>query len=82
VRFFIISLFVKKNSEESWLVKEHHSRGFHSDLLSTTFSLATTTNGLVAISSGVVANVAHDALGPIGPFDVAALLLAIRFFPF
>lgn len=34
---------------EAWMVSHHYSRGFHQDLLSTTFAWATFGNGLVAI---------------------------------
>ena len=40
---------------EAWMVSEHNSRGFHSDLLRETFSLATFGNGAVAVLAGVIA---------------------------
>lgn len=63
---------------ESWLVKESATRQVAPGALSATFAKTTMVNGIVAIASGVVANVAYDALGPIGPFDVAAGVLLVR----
>ncbi|RIA89476.1 hypothetical protein C1645_772235 [Glomus cerebriforme] len=60
---------------ESWMVSEHYSRGFHSSLLSDTFSLATYGNGLVAIFSGLLANWLAEHFGVTSPF-----LAAIGFF--
>lgn len=55
-------------------------RGFDPQWLSLTFSKAIFLgNGLVAIISGLFANVLVDnlGLGPVAPFDAAAILLAI-----
>ncbi|CAB4492193.1 DUF791-domain-containing protein [Rhizophagus irregularis] len=60
---------------ESWMVSEHFSRGFHSSLLSETFSMATYGNGLVAIFSGLLANWLAEHFGITSPF-----LAAIGFF--
>ncbi|GJP51595.1 hypothetical protein CLOM_g10749, partial [Closterium sp. NIES-68] len=65
---------------ESWLVAEHCKRGFDPQWLSVTFSKAIFLgNGLVAILSGLLANalVTSLALGPVAPFDAAALVLAL-----
>ncbi|KAI4384860.1 hypothetical protein MLD38_002959 [Melastoma candidum] len=65
---------------ESWLVAEHNKRGFDQQWLSITFSKAIFLgNGLVAIMSGLVGNLLVDtlSLGPVSPFDAAAILLAI-----
>ncbi|XP_010919323.1 uncharacterized protein [Elaeis guineensis] len=65
---------------ESWLVAEHFKKGFDPQWLSLTFSKAIFLgNGLVAIISGLFANVLVDnlGLGPVAPFDAAAILLAI-----
>jgi MFS family permease len=65
---------------ESWLVAEHNKRGFDSQWLSITFSKAIFLgNGLVAIVSGLFANLLADNLGfgPVAPFDAAACFLAI-----
>ncbi|KAJ8497501.1 hypothetical protein OPV22_008053 [Ensete ventricosum] len=65
---------------ESWLVAEHNKRGFEPQWLSITFSKAIFLgNGLVAIISGLFANLLTDNLGfgPVAPFDAAACFLAI-----
>ncbi|KAH7725501.1 Major facilitator superfamily domain-containing protein 5 [Aphelenchoides avenae] len=60
---------------ESWLVYEHNKRGFGDSMLSTIFSHATFGNSLVAITSGLVAQVAADTFGYVAPFDVAMVVL-------
>ncbi|KAF3322452.1 molybdate-anion transporter-like protein [Carex littledalei] len=65
---------------ESWLVAEHNKRSFDPQWLSLTFSKAIFLgNGLVAIISGLFANLLTDNLGfgPVAPFDAAACFLAI-----
>ncbi|KAH7659583.1 Molybdate-anion transporter protein [Dioscorea alata] len=65
---------------ESWLVAEHNKRGFEPQWLSLTFSKAIFLgNGLVAIVSGLFANLLADNLGfgPVAPFDAAACFLAV-----
>ncbi|CAI5961071.1 unnamed protein product [Closterium sp. NIES-64] len=65
---------------ESWLVAEHFKRGFEAQWLSVTFSSAIWLgNGLIAILSGLLANslVTSLALGPVAPFDAAALVLLL-----
>ncbi|KAF3321361.1 molybdate-anion transporter-like protein [Carex littledalei] len=65
---------------ESWLVAEHNKRGFDPQWLSLTFSKAIFLgNGLIAIVSGLFANLIADNLGfgPVAPFDAAACVLAI-----
>ncbi|KAJ3680166.1 hypothetical protein LUZ60_016444 [Juncus effusus] len=65
---------------ESWLVAEHNKRSFDPQWLSLTFSKAIFLgNGLVAIVSGLFANLLTDNLGfgPVAPFDAAACFLAI-----
>lgn len=62
---------------ESWLVYEHHSRGFGNDLLSTIFSHATLGNSVVAIGAGVVAQVFADNFGFVAPFDVSLAVLVV-----
>ncbi|CAN0136093.1 unnamed protein product [Phaeothamnion confervicola] len=61
---------------ESWMVSEHRRRGFPEDWLASTFSFCTVGNGIVAIVAGVVAQLAADRLGDIGPFQVALVLTA------
>ncbi|KAJ0968424.1 hypothetical protein J5N97_025341 [Dioscorea zingiberensis] len=65
---------------ESWLVAEHNKRGFEPQWLSLTFSKAIFLgNGLIAIISGLFANLLADNMGfgPVAPFDAAACFLAI-----
>eukprot|EP01035_Chromulina_nebulosa_P020887 gene20887-27075_t len=56
---------------ESWMVSEHHKRGFPEHLLSSTFSISSSANGLIAIIAGVLAQFASDKAGDIGPFQLA-----------
>ncbi|XP_073131395.1 uncharacterized protein [Henckelia pumila] len=68
------------SSFESWLVAEHFKRGFDQQWLSLTFSKAIFLgNGLVAILAGLFGNLLVDTLnlGPVSPFDAAAIFLAI-----
>ncbi|KAL3650577.1 hypothetical protein CASFOL_006980 [Castilleja foliolosa] len=68
------------SSFESWLVAEHFKRGFDQQWLSLTFSKAIFLgNGLIAIISGLFGNMLVDSLnlGPVSPFDAAAIILAI-----
>ncbi len=44
--------------------------GFPEEWLASTFSVATVGNGIMAVLAGVVAQVAADKLGDIGPFQV------------
>eukprot|EP00629_Pelagomonadales_sp_RCC1024_P015224 CAMPEP_0119268788 /NCGR_PEP_ID=MMETSP1329-20130426/6451_1 /TAXON_ID=114041 /ORGANISM="Genus nov. species nov., Strain RCC1024" /LENGTH=353 /DNA_ID=CAMNT_0007268771 /DNA_START=128 /DNA_END=1185 /DNA_ORIENTATION=+ len=69
---------------ESWMVSEHRKRGFPEAWLKQTFSLAAAGNGFVAVFAGLLAQVAADARGDIGPFQLAialtvlSLLLVLR----
>lgn len=65
---------------ESWLVAEHFKRGFNADWLGGTFSQAVFLgNGLMAILSGLIAHTLVEtlAIGPVAPFDAAAIVLVI-----
>ena len=65
---------------ESWLVAEHFKRGFSSDWLGNTFSQAVFLgNGLMAIMAGLVGHALVDTLGlgPVSPFDLAALVMVV-----
>ena len=65
---------------ESWLVSEHFKRGYEAEWLDKTFAKAIFLgNGLVSIVSGLLANylVTDMSLGPVAPFDAAAVFLAI-----
>ncbi|CAM9531165.1 unnamed protein product [Scytosiphon promiscuus] len=67
---------------ESWMVSEHRKQGFPEEWLASTFSAATVGNGIMAVLAGVVAQVASDKLGDIGPFQaqvVPAVLYIISF---
>ena len=46
------------SSFESWMVSEHRKRGFHEDLLASTFAISSWGNGMMAISAGVLAQIA------------------------
>ena len=71
---------------ESWYITAHRQRGFPEELIQQTFSLASVGNGLVAVSAGVLAQLAADVAGEIGPFQLAialtvlALVLILAFF--
>ena len=58
------------------MVTEHRRRGFPEELLSSTFSICSWGNGVVAIVAGFLAQVAADISGDIGPFQLAILLTA------
>ena len=64
---------------EAWMVSEHNKRGFAPELLSSTFSRATTFNGVVAVTAGLVAEFLADRFGYLAPFlaVIPPLLLLI-----
>ncbi|KAI8995120.1 hypothetical protein BC832DRAFT_562197 [Gaertneriomyces semiglobifer] len=62
---------------EAWMVSEHHSRGFKESLVSDTFSWSTFLNGIVAIASGVVANLCTDYFGLVAPFMASMFFLIV-----
>lgn len=64
---------------ESWMVSEHHTRGFEESWIANTFSLMTIGNGLVAISCGFLAQGAVYLYGghPVAPFDLSMALLIL-----
>ena len=62
---------------ESWMVYEHNKAGFQQEQLSRTFSLATLGNGVVAILSGILANILADSYGPVAPFMGALCFLIV-----
>jgi MFS transporter, MFS domain-containing protein family, molybdate-anion transporter len=65
---------------ESWLVAEHFKRGFNGDWLGNIFSQAVFLgNGLMAIAAGLFAHMLVETfqVGPVAPFDAAALVLLI-----
>lgn len=75
-RFFGgISTSILFSAFESWLVSEHHSRGYSDDWLAATFSTATSLNGFVAIAAGIVGNFLVNIIGFVAPFDLSWILL-------
>lgn len=62
---------------EAWMVNEHHTRGFPSSRLATTFARAQFGNGIVAILSGQVAGWFAHRFGKVMPFDVSIMLLLL-----
>ncbi|TPX36504.1 hypothetical protein SmJEL517_g01338 [Synchytrium microbalum] len=62
---------------EAWMVSEHFSRGFSSNLLGDIFSWSTFVNGLVAIISGLIANFVVPIGGFVAPFMVAVVCLLV-----
>eukprot|EP01062_Namystynia_karyoxenos_P023570 TRINITY_DN1911_c0_g1_i1.p1 TRINITY_DN1911_c0_g1~~TRINITY_DN1911_c0_g1_i1.p1 ORF type:complete len:472 (+),score=154.28 TRINITY_DN1911_c0_g1_i1:79-1416(+) len=67
------------SSFESWMVSEHHKRGFDNQLLGSTFGLMMAGNGFIAIAAGLAAQGAVYAYGghPVAPFDASLVLLVI-----
>jgi len=66
-RFLIgISNSILCCSCEGWLIKQHHTLDFHSDLLASTLSKAAILNSLAGIMARLVANYSDNVLGPIG----------------
>jgi MFS family permease len=72
-----ISTSILFSSFESWMVHEHHDKGYPDEWLGLTFAACTSGNGLIAISSGVVASLVRDTWGPVAPFDASLLLLIV-----
>jgi len=56
---------------ESWMVTEHHSRGYPSHLLAATFRMATWGIGLATIVSGFAAEASVKGMGLLAPFNLA-----------
>jgi len=65
---------------ESWMVSAHRKQGFPEEWLEDTFGKASSGNGICAIIAGLIAQVAADKLGEIGPFQVAIALTILAFF--
>ncbi|KAJ3006358.1 UNVERIFIED_CONTAM: Molybdate-anion transporter, partial [Siphonaria sp. JEL0065] len=59
---------------------EHFSRGFDDKELGVTFAMATFANGIVAISSGIIANAAVDVYGLVAPFMIAICFFVLGLF--
>jgi MFS family permease len=63
---------------ESWMVSEHFSKSYSSDSLSSTFTIATYLNGLIAIISGILANgVVSLTNSYVSPFMAAVFFLLV-----
>jgi len=62
---------------EAWMNAEHRKKGFPQEWVADTFSKASFINGLSAITAGILAQFAADAMGEIGPFKVAIALTAL-----
>ena len=62
---------------ESWYVSAHRARKYPEELIEQTFSKATQGNGLAAVVAGLLAQVAADAAGEIGPFQAAIALTVL-----
>lgn len=56
---------------ESWMVTEHHNRGYPSHLLGDTFRVAVWAAGTVAVVSGFLAEAAVQRAGLLAPFQLA-----------
>merc|ERR1712167_3963 len=65
---------------EAWMVSAHRKKGFHEDWLSDTFGWMSFGNGLIAIIEGIVAQVAADVFGEIGPFQAAIAFTVLALF--
>ena len=68
------------SSFESWLVAEHHARGFAPELLGDVFSKSVFLGGgLMAILSGLLGDLLVEglSLGAVAPFDAAIAILLI-----
>ncbi|CAF0836487.1 unnamed protein product [Adineta steineri] len=59
---------------ESWLINEHQRRNFEPETLGTIFANAYFGNSVVAILSGITAQIAATKFGYVAPFDSAILV--------
>jgi MFS transporter, MFS domain-containing protein family, molybdate-anion transporter len=63
---------------ESWMISEHFSRNFSSELLDYTFFLQVFGNGIIAILSGLLGNFVRTFFNSsVAPFDAAIIFLII-----
>lgn len=56
---------------ESWMVTEHHIRGFPSHLVGDTFRMSMWAIGAATIASGFAADGSVKVMGLVGPFNLA-----------
>ncbi|CAF1269948.1 unnamed protein product [Rotaria sordida] len=59
---------------ESWLVSEYRHRNFESETLGTIFANVYFGNSVVAILSGIIAQIAANTFGYVAPFDTAIIV--------
>jgi hypothetical protein len=64
---------------ESWLINEHRRRNFESESLGMIFANAYFGNSIVAILSGIVAQLVANTFGYVAPFDTAILSFIAMF---
>jgi len=64
---------------EAWMIHQHFHRGFHADLLESTFDLATTGNGIIAIFAGFLASILVARYGPLSPLKASLVCLVLAF---
>jgi len=57
----------------SWLINEHKRRNFESDTLGIVFANAYFGNSVIAILSGIIAQIVANTFGYVAPFDTAIL---------
>eukprot|EP00026_Physarum_polycephalum_P007342 Phypoly_transcript_07401.p1 GENE.Phypoly_transcript_07401~~Phypoly_transcript_07401.p1 ORF type:complete len:442 (+),score=28.14 Phypoly_transcript_07401:202-1527(+) len=62
---------------ESWMVYEHHKRGYSTEGLSQTFSYATFGNGCVAILASLAASFVAERYGLVAPYMLSLALLML-----
>lgn len=72
-----ISAALLHTAFESWMVSHHKANNWSEDLLENTFTQSGQVKGTTAVIAGVVAATAVDIIGPVAPFDVALVVLAI-----
>ncbi|CAF2049364.1 unnamed protein product [Rotaria magnacalcarata] len=65
---------------ESWLVSEHRRRNLESKTLETIFGNAYFGNSVVAILSGIIAQIAANTFGYVAAFDTAILIFVAMCF--
>lgn len=72
-----ISTSILYSAFESWLIYEHKQRGFDENTLSEVFANSYFANSVVAISSGVIAQLVANSFGYVAPFDTSLLVLIL-----
>ncbi|KAK2721998.1 molybdate-anion transporter-like [Artemia franciscana] len=74
-----ISTSILFSAFEAWYVCHHMDTGFPSEWISSTFSMATFWNGVLAILAGILADVGAEWLefGPVAPFMTAVPFLVM-----